>query len=181
MNNRIPLEYVTSFADANQAMMQQLTSALLTSGDSGADFSRFAEIAVVQQNYLAEMSALWVNTLMPSATTSPKTDKSDRRFAGDQWKQSPHHNFLKDMYLVNTRYVNNLIERAIVDEKTRGRLRFFARQISGCSGVCTGPSFRDRRQMRSTAAQCDSEKAVDLFCATGNDRVSDRPGLTSAP
>jgi len=129
MNNRIPLEYVTSFADANQAMMQQLTSALLTSGDSGADFSRFAEIAVVQQNYLAEMSALWVNTLMPSATTSPKTDKSDRRFAGDQWKQSPYHNFLKDMYLVNTRYVNNLIERAIVDEKTRGRLRFFARQI----------------------------------------------------
>ena len=129
MNNPIPLEYVTSFADANQAMMQQLTSALLTSGNSGADFSRFAEVASVQQNYLAEMSAVWVNTLMPPATTSQKADKSDRRFAGDQWKQSPYHNFLKAMYLVNTRYVNNLIERAIVDEKTRGRLRFFARQI----------------------------------------------------
>ena len=63
MNNQIPLEYVTSFADANQAMMQQLTSALLTSGNSGADFSRFAEVASVQQNYLAEMSALWVNAL----------------------------------------------------------------------------------------------------------------------
>jgi len=148
MNSPIPLEYVTSFADANQAMMQQLTSALLTSGDSGADFSRFAEVASVQQNYLAEMSALWVNTLMRPATTSQKADKSDRRFAGDQWNQSPYHNFLKDMYLVNTRYVNNLIERAIVDEKTRGRLRFFARQIldamSPANYLATNPQALQR-------------------------------------
>jgi polyhydroxyalkanoate synthase subunit PhaC len=148
MNNPIPLEYVTSFADANQAMMQQLTSAMLTSGDSGADFSRFAEVALVQQNYLAEMSALWVNTLMRPATTSQKTNKSDRRFAGDQWKQSSYHNFLKDMYLVNTRYVNNLIERAVVDEKTRGRLRFFARQIldamSPANYLATNPQALQR-------------------------------------
>jgi polyhydroxyalkanoate synthase subunit PhaC len=148
MSNPIPLEYVTSFADANQAMMQQLTSAMLTSGDSGADFSRFAEVALVQQNYLAEMSALWVNTLMRPATTSQKTNKSDRRFAGDQWKQSSYHNFLKDMYLVNTRYVNNLIERAVVDEKTRGRLRFFARQIldamSPANYLATNPQALQR-------------------------------------
>jgi polyhydroxyalkanoate synthase subunit PhaC len=148
MTNQIPLEYVTSFADANQAMMQQLTSALLTSGDSGADFSRFAEVAAVQQNYLAEMSALWMNTLMLPATTPQRADKSDRRFAGDQWKQSPYHNFLKDMYLVNTRYVNNLIERAIVDEKTRGRLRFFARQIldamSPANYLATNPQALQR-------------------------------------
>jgi polyhydroxyalkanoate synthase subunit PhaC len=148
MTNPIPLEYVTSFADANQAMMQQLTSALLMSGESGADFSRFAEVAAVQQNYLAEMSALWMNTLMLPATTPQRADKSDRRFAGDQWKQSPYHNFLKDMYLVNTRYVNNLIERAIVDEKTRGRLRFFARQIldamSPANYLATNPQALQR-------------------------------------
>jgi polyhydroxyalkanoate synthase subunit PhaC len=148
MTNQIPLEYVTSFADANQAMMQQLTSALLTSGHSGADFSRFAEVALVQQNYLAEMSALWVNALVAPAATPQKTDKSDRRFAGDQWKQSPYHNFLKDMYLVNTRYVNNLIERAVVDEKTRGRLRFFARQIldamSPANYLATNPQALQR-------------------------------------
>jgi polyhydroxyalkanoate synthase subunit PhaC len=148
MTNQIPLEYVTSFADSNQAIMQQLTSALLTSGDSGAEFSRFAEVASVQQNYLAEMSALWVNALVAPAATPQKTDKSDRRFAGDQWKQSPYHNFLKDMYLVNTRYVNNLIERAIVDEKTRGRLRFFTRQIldamSPANYLATNPQALQR-------------------------------------
>jgi polyhydroxyalkanoate synthase subunit PhaC len=93
------------------------------------------------------MSALWVNTLMRPATTSQKTNKSDRRFAGDQWKQSSYHNFLKDMYLVNTRYVN-IIERAVVDEKTRGRLRFFARQIldamSPANYLATNPQALQR-------------------------------------
>jgi len=34
MNTAPPLEYVTSFAEASQTMMQQLTTALLTSGES---------------------------------------------------------------------------------------------------------------------------------------------------
>lgn len=129
MNNPIPLEYVTSFVEANQAMMQQLTSALLTSGDIGSDFSRFAEAAAVQQKYLADMGGLWMSSLTGAGTAPPKSDKPDRRFVADEWGRSPYHNFLKEMYLINTRYVNDLIQRAAVDEKTRGRLRFFSRQV----------------------------------------------------
>ena len=33
MNNPVPLEYVTSFAETNQAMMQQLATTLLSAGD----------------------------------------------------------------------------------------------------------------------------------------------------
>ena len=129
MNNPMPLEYVTSFAEANQAMMQQLATALLTAGDFGSDFLRFAEVAAVQQNYLAEVGGLWMETLMGPRSAQQHAKKSDRRFASDEWKRSPYHNFLKEMYLINTRYVNDLIDRASVDEKTRGRLRFFSRQI----------------------------------------------------
>ena len=85
MNTAPPLEYVTSFAQASQTMMQQLTTALLTSGESGTDFSRFAEVASIQQRYLSEMGGLWVNMLMSPAANS-QADKSDRRFAGEQWK-----------------------------------------------------------------------------------------------
>ena len=45
MNTAPPLEYVTSFAEASQTMMQRLTTALITYGESDADFSRFAEVA----------------------------------------------------------------------------------------------------------------------------------------
>jgi hypothetical protein len=35
MNNPVPLEYVTSFAQTNQALMLQLATPLLTSGEHG--------------------------------------------------------------------------------------------------------------------------------------------------
>jgi hypothetical protein len=42
MNNPIPLEYLTSFSQTSQAMMQQLATGLLTSGDNATDFSRWS-------------------------------------------------------------------------------------------------------------------------------------------
>jgi polyhydroxyalkanoate synthase subunit PhaC len=127
MNNPIPLEYLTSFSQTSQAMMQQLATGLLTSGDNATDFTRYSELALVQQNYLQQMGALWVNSAFGSAPVQPA--KGDRRFASEEWKKSPYHEFLKQSYLVNTRYVNDLIERASLDDRTRARMRFFARQI----------------------------------------------------
>ncbi|HEU4357156.1 MAG TPA: hypothetical protein VFR54_01750, partial [Xanthobacteraceae bacterium] len=63
MNNPVPLEYVTSFAQTSQALMLQLATPLLTSGEHGADFNRFAEVAQAQQDYLQRMSALWLSTI----------------------------------------------------------------------------------------------------------------------
>jgi polyhydroxyalkanoate synthase subunit PhaC len=129
MNNPVPLEYVTSFAQTNQALMLQLATPLLTSGEHGADFNRFAEVAQAQQDYLQRMSALWLSTITHAAVAPISPAKGDRRFASEDWKKSPLHDFLKQSYLINIRYVNDLIERSSVDEKTRRRLRFFARQI----------------------------------------------------
>ena len=127
MNTPLPLEYLTSFSQTSQAMMQQLATALLTSGDNATDFTRYAELAAVQQEYLQQMGAVWMGSLTGAATVP--TAKGDRRFAGEEWKNSPYHEFLRQSYLVNARYVNDLIDRASLDDKTRGRMRFFARQI----------------------------------------------------
>ena len=62
MNNPIPLEYLTSFSQTSQVMMQQLATGLLTSGDNATDFTRYSELALVQQNYLQQMGALWMNS-----------------------------------------------------------------------------------------------------------------------
>jgi poly[(R)-3-hydroxyalkanoate] polymerase subunit PhaC len=127
MNNPIPLEYLTSFSQTSQALMQQLATGLLTRGDNLTDFARFRELASVQQDYLQQMGALWMSSIMGTGSVQPA--KGDRRFASDEWQKSPYHEFLKQSYLVNTRYVNDLIERASLDDKTRARMRFFARQI----------------------------------------------------
>jgi hypothetical protein len=96
MNNPVPLEYVTSFAQTNQALMQHLATALLSGGDRGAAFHSYAEVARAQQDYLQRMNTLWLGAMMDAVPA----------------------------YLVNARYVNDLIERSSVDERTRGRMRF---------------------------------------------------------
>jgi poly[(R)-3-hydroxyalkanoate] polymerase subunit PhaC len=129
MNNPVPLEYVTSFAQTNQALMQHLATALLTGSSDGADFHSYAQVAQVQQGYLQQMGTLWLGAMVEAVPSPIQPTKGDRRFAGEEWHKSSFHNFLRDSYLINTRYVNDLIERSSVDERTRGRMRFFARQI----------------------------------------------------
>jgi hypothetical protein len=63
MHNPVPLEYVSSFAQANQALMLHLASELLSESGRGADFQRFAELAQVQQDYIQQMGALWLSTM----------------------------------------------------------------------------------------------------------------------
>src|SRR6476660_9662117 len=130
MNQPVPLEWVTSFVQTNQALVQHLATALLSAdGAHGADFQSYAQLAQVQQDYLQRMSAVWVNATLDGISNSPEPPKGDRRFGGEEWGKSPLHAILKDSYLINTRYVNDLIDRSGVDQKTRGRMRFFARQI----------------------------------------------------
>ena len=71
MNNPIPLEYLTSFSQTSQALMQQLATGLLTRGDKLMDFARFRELASVQQDYLQQMGELWVNAPSVPARCSP--------------------------------------------------------------------------------------------------------------
>src|SRR5438105_14566431 len=71
MNNPIPLEYLTSFSQTSQALMQQLATGLLTRGDNLTDFARFRELASVQQDYLQQMGELWVNAPSVPARCSP--------------------------------------------------------------------------------------------------------------
>src|SRR5262249_13262624 len=131
MTTPVPVEYLTSFAQSTQALMQQLTAALLMNGQEGPQFARFTEVAAAQQEYLTQMGAVWMDAMMrpPSDEAGKRAGKGDRRFAGEAWEKSPYHAVLRKIYLVNARYVNRLIEHAAADEKTRGRLRFFARQI----------------------------------------------------
>ncbi|HWZ06355.1 MAG TPA: hypothetical protein VNY53_05535 [Bradyrhizobium sp.] len=50
MNNPIPLEYLTSFSQTSQAMMQQLATGLLTSGDNATNFTRYSELALTRRH-----------------------------------------------------------------------------------------------------------------------------------
>src|SRR5215216_6744843 len=83
MISPVPLEYVSAFAQTNQALMQQLATALLTSGEQEADVGWYARAVQGQQGYLQQIGALWMSTMTGSATdvAAAQPKKGDRRFA----------------------------------------------------------------------------------------------------
>ncbi|MFZ5697118.1 MAG: class I poly(R)-hydroxyalkanoic acid synthase [Pseudomonadota bacterium] len=78
--------------------------------------------------------ALWNNLVqrLGGRDVPPLTepDKGDNRFSDAEWRDNPLFDFLRQSYLINARAVLGSIERSDgIDEKTRQRLRFFARQM----------------------------------------------------
>jgi hypothetical protein len=58
MNNPVPVEYVSSFTQANQSLMLHLATELLGEGGPIGDFQRFAEVAQVQRDYVQQIAPL---------------------------------------------------------------------------------------------------------------------------
>jgi polyhydroxyalkanoate synthase len=59
-------------------------------------------VAQAQQDYLQRTSTLWLGAMMDAVPAPIQPAKGDRRFAGEEWRKSSLHNFLKDSYLINT-------------------------------------------------------------------------------
>jgi hypothetical protein len=86
MNEPIPVEWVASFVQTNPALVQHpANTLLLLSGSAqGADFQNYAQLALVQQDYLQRMSALWANATLDGISNSVEPSKGDKRFGGEQ-------------------------------------------------------------------------------------------------
>ncbi len=54
---------------------------------------------------------------------------SDRRFAGHAWRDSAYHDYLSQAYLLNSRFLNDLVETAELEAPAKARLRFCTRQL----------------------------------------------------
>jgi polyhydroxyalkanoate synthase len=85
---------------------------------------RFAEL---QQRYYQAYAALWSQVMQPDAP-HPAMPVSDRRFESKDWNEVPFFRLLKQSYLLNVRWLTDLIELADLAPDARRRLRFATRQ-----------------------------------------------------
>src|SRR5215216_1581477 len=77
---------------------------------------------------------LWASTAkrmageeaQPVAAPDPK----DRRFADPEWSSNQFFDFLKQAYLLTTRWADHLVKDAEVDARTRHKAEFYVRQIA---------------------------------------------------
>jgi hypothetical protein len=84
MNEPIPVEWVASFVQTDPALVQHPVTALLSGSAQGADFQNYTQLALVQQDYLRRMNALWASATLDGISNSVERSKGDKRFGGEQ-------------------------------------------------------------------------------------------------
>jgi polyhydroxyalkanoate synthase len=72
---------------------------------------------------------LWVNMFNPSAAGTVHPVPGDRRFDSPEWDESPLHNYLKQSYLLSSRWLSGMISDSTLDESTRNKCDFYTRQF----------------------------------------------------
>jgi polyhydroxyalkanoate synthase len=84
----------------------------------------------LQLDYVRQQVALW-----SGATAADKVPelmapaRGDRRFSGAPWRDDRWYSLLKQNYLLNSKLITEVVEAAEIDEASKKRLRFFARQF----------------------------------------------------
>lgn len=72
---------------------------------------------------------LWVNMFNPAADEVVSPSPGDRRFSGAEWKESPVHNYLKQSYLLTSRWLTDMVTESTLDDASKNKCEFYTRQF----------------------------------------------------
>ena len=136
--HEIPTEYLQGFAKAGGSLLNDFVNRYGLQGQRSeaavrSPLEQFAKSQDIGARHVRQMFALWVSlaTGTPLAGVGPEAEQQqgDRRFSAKAWQDNPLFELIKQSYLLNSRLVEEWVEAADVDEKTRQKLRFFSRQL----------------------------------------------------
>src|SRR6185369_17238640 len=85
-------------------------------------------VGAMQTAYAEKQAQLWSALLGGTHQALVQAEPGDRRFAGKAWDENPYYGYLKQSYLLASRYVLDLVEAAELDGEAKERMRFAARQ-----------------------------------------------------
>ncbi len=127
-NRKLIEDVLGSLSSGQHLKTDELVNALTAT--LAHDKARWAEI---QDKYYRGHLELWMKmaNAPQSAPGLPVVapDPSDRRFASADWRELPFFDYLKQAYLLNSRWLGEIVEAAQLDAETKNKLRFFTRQL----------------------------------------------------
>ena len=175
-----PQDHFDNLMQAGQAAIKQFDSALASviggpGGDAKPDaataFSPVWLMVDMQRDYFRQVWKFWNATFLqaiPGASQLETAAKGDRRFKDKAWEDQPYYDLLKQVYLLSSRQLQDFVERAQVDDRTKLKLRFFARQyidaISPSNFPATNPEvIRTAIETRSASLANGMRNLIDDF------------------
>nr|WP_231512342.1 class I poly(R)-hydroxyalkanoic acid synthase [Paucibacter sp. KBW04] len=87
-------------------------------------------LSELQSNYIKQATELWNSALHLGTQPAPAAKPlGDRRFADEAWNANPAASFMAQLYLLNSRTLQQMAEQVQGEEKTRQRIRFAVQQF----------------------------------------------------
>ena len=134
----------------------------------------------IQQRYYQRHLELWKNLAQAgdSAPLAPMvaTDKGDRRFHAPEWQQLPYFDYLKQAYLLNSRWLSEVIESAHLDAPLKNKLRFFTRQLVDAAAPVNFPATNP--EVLKLAAETDGASLLRGLDQLNEDLKKGRISMT---
>ena len=123
--------------DATKRFDEALASAMGVNGEKQSSspypLSPFAFMFDLQREYFKQLwrfwNAMFLQTFAGGAHSGVATAEGDKRFKDGSWREQPYYDLLKQSYLLGSRQLHELVDRAQVDDRTKLQLRFYARQF----------------------------------------------------
>lgn len=150
-NNDAFLGSAMQFMQAGQNMAQQFMDYLgKVGGAAPAPAADPQALTALQKQFMDQQMSLWQAVLGKHqgqpADFAVAPEPGDRRFAAPEWRDNPLYDYLHQAYLLNTKYLKELVELAPAqDDKSKNRLRFLARQVADAMApsnfAATNPEF----------------------------------------
>jgi len=138
-----------------------------------------ARFAALQSGYVAKQAQLWASMLggttgAPPAPAVVAPEPGDRRFAAKEWNDNPYFSYLKQSYLLASRFLIELAESAELDAKSKERLQFAVRQwcdaLSPANYAATNPAVL--RQALASNGESLTRGLANLIADTQRKRIS---------
>ena len=115
-------------------------------------------MAMIPAEKLSEIQTKYLEDLGKLGKDPNALEFKDRRFMGEAW-QNPWSKALVSTYLLNSRYLNELVQAVQTDNKTRQRIEFATNQMIDA----LSPS-----NFLATNPEAPKEKAVNSYVLDGN-------------
>ena len=138
----------SSFAQAGSALLQGFSRLFPADSEAGAMWRRLIDshsadptrFVALQTGYFQRQMALWGGMLARESGTSAGTDFAadppaglngiaDKRFSGREWRASPIYDYMRQAYLLNSRFLTELVETADLEPVSKDKLRFYTQQL----------------------------------------------------
>jgi polyhydroxyalkanoate synthase len=136
-----------------------------------------ARFAALQSGYVAKQAQLWAAMMgeqgAPAAPAAVTSDPGDRRFAAKEWNENPYFSYLKQSYLLASRFLSELAEGAELELREKERLRFAVKQwcdaMSPANFAATNPSVL--REALGTQGESLTRGLANLIADTQRKRI----------